>query len=195
MKPTTPLRLITTCAAVLIFPALACAHTNLAGAQSWSSGLAHPWLGWDHLIAAMAVGLWAAQLEGAMRWAAPAGFVGAVACGAALGMGGFLTTGTEPMIVISVITLGLLVARAMHLGVASAISLVACFGLFHGFAHGAETAPSGNPAGYLAGLVAATAALHVAGFVAGRSAQKLSSALPRALGAACAGAGVLLLFY
>ena len=56
--------------ALFLSPALAFAH----GGHDHSgllAGVAHPITGLDHLLAMLAVGLWAAQQSGAARWALP----------------------------------------------------------------------------------------------------------------------------
>ena len=46
-------------AGMLLTPLLAHAHQSAAG-HSWAAGFSHPWLGWDHLLVMLAVGIWAA---------------------------------------------------------------------------------------------------------------------------------------
>src|SRR5262249_61821208 len=74
-----PLALLATCA-----PALA--HTGLEHAGSFASGFAHPWTGLDHVLALLAVGLWAGLTGGRALWAWPAAFVSAMVAGGALGV-------------------------------------------------------------------------------------------------------------
>ena len=62
------------------------------GTASLASGLAHPLGGLDHLLAMLAVGLFAARQRGGARWMLPAGFVLAMLGGAALSAG----TGCRP---------------------------------------------------------------------------------------------------
>ena len=54
----------------LTFSSMAYAHPGHAMA-----GLVHPFLGIDHLLAMVAVGVWASQLGGRARWMLPAIFV------------------------------------------------------------------------------------------------------------------------
>lgn len=186
-------RLLAAGVATLAFPALLHAHTQGAPIYDCASGLAHPFHGWDHLLALVAVGLWAAQLGGAARWQVPVAFAGAMACGAALGTAGSLPAGVETIVVTSILILGLLTAAARRPRVALGVALVALLGLGHGLAHGAEMPPGATAAGYGAGLVLATVALQTVGFAVGHAARRTSASLPRALGAACAAAGCVLL--
>lgn len=50
---------------------LAQAHPG-HGPAGFVTGFIHPLTGWDHLMAMLAVGLWASQLGGRARWALPA---------------------------------------------------------------------------------------------------------------------------
>src|SRR5436190_20347349 len=54
-------------------PALA--HTGIEHAVSFASGFAHPWTGIDHMLAMVAVGLWAGINGGRALWTWPAAFV------------------------------------------------------------------------------------------------------------------------
>ncbi|WP_260427457.1 HupE/UreJ family protein, partial [Pseudomonas aeruginosa] len=61
--------------ALLAAPALAFAHPG-HGEHGLVAGLAHPLTGLDHLLAMFAVGLWAAQQQGAARLALYGGVLG-----------------------------------------------------------------------------------------------------------------------
>ncbi|MCP9628840.1 HupE/UreJ family protein [Rhodopseudomonas palustris] len=178
--------------ALAVVPGLAEAHTglHLVGADGAAAGFAHPFLGADHLLAMVAVGLWAASLGGRARWLVPASFVALMALGAALGGFAVALPAVEPMIALSVIALGVLIALSVQVPVAAAAALVASFGLFHGAAHGAEMPAMVSPLAYGAGFVVATALLHGVGL-------GLGALLPRApvlkfAGGAIAAAGVAL---
>lgn len=193
MKISAPLRLLAGVATMLALPALAHAHSQSALVYDCAAGLAHPWHGWDHLAAMLAVGVWAAQLGGRARWLLPAMFVSVMACAAALGARGFTPSGLEPLLATSVLVLGLVIAAALRPSLGTGVALVAFFAAGHGFAHGAEIPAAAQAAPYAAGFILATAALHLGGLVAGLLALRISALLPRALGAACAATGFLLL--
>jgi len=176
-------------------PSLALAHPGHEGHDfgwDFSAGLAHPFSGWDHLLAMIAVGLWAAQLGGRARWLVPASFVGLMALGAALGEAGLAFAGLEQGIAASVLALGLLVAGAVRLPVAAGMALVGLFALFHGLAHGGEMPASAAGLNYGFGFIAATALLHAAGLGAGALAARRSTLLPRLAGGAIAVSALLL---
>lgn len=189
------LRRLALCAATLA-PLSAFAHPGHEGHDfTWdfSAGLAHPLTGWDHLLAMLAVGLWAWQLGGRARWAVPASFVVAMTLGAALGRAGLHVPGLEPAIAASVLALGLLVATAARLPLAASAALVALFAAFHGLAHGAEMPAGATALGYGLGFVLATAALHAAGLALGLLTARQSERLAKYAGATVAVCGAILL--
>ncbi|WIX02379.1 HupE/UreJ family protein [Pseudomonas sp. AR5] len=177
---------------LLLSPALAFAHPghDHAGVMS---GLAHPLFGLDHLLAMLAVGLWAAQQQGAARWALPLTFVATMLFGGLLGFAGIEMPLMETGIAGSVLALGLLVALAVRPPVAIAVGLTALFAASHGVAHGLELPALSSPWGYAAGFVAATAALHAAGYAVARSLPQAAAPLVRIAGVASALTGAWLL--
>ena len=177
----------------LLAPLPALAHP---GHESFSfmSGLAHPVNGVDHLLAMFAVGLLASMKGGRALWLWPLSFVGVMIAGAALGMNGLVLPFLEPVIILSVLILGLALALRAEVGVAAGAAMIAVFALFHGNAHGAE-APAGAALTYIAGFSVATALLHLLGLGLGVvfNTPRLQPVL-RVSGAAMACAGALLFF-
>lgn len=186
-------RALLTLAALL--PTAALAHTG-AGAHGspFVSGLAHPVFGADHLLAMVAVGLFAAMSGGAARLAYPASFLGAMILGGALGYGGAALPAVEPAILASVIILGAVIALAARPPLALACGVIALFGVAHGYAHGLE-GPALGGALYGAGFALSTAALHLAGLLIGSAAGAASRpAIARGLGGLTCLAGAFLVF-
>lgn len=159
-------RLLTLAALLAPMPALA--HEGGAQAHGFFIGFLHPVGGLDHVLAMVAVGLWAGLLSGRANWALPAGFLGAMVLGFGLGAGGFGLPMVEAGILASVIILGALVAAAARFPLVVAVPLVAVFGLLHGHAHGTEMVGQGA-LGYAAGFILATAALHGLGLFGARA--------------------------
>ncbi len=176
-------------AAVALFAGSAAAHSLDPGASSFSGGLAHPFLGLDHLLAMVAVGLWAAQLGGRAKWAIPAAFVAASAGGAVLAWAGGTLPHADAAITLSVLVLGLFVALRQKSTLPAATAIAGAFALFHGFAHGLEMPPTAWPGWDAAGFVIGTALLHAAGVVGGMLARRSAPYV----GAAIAASGILLL--
>lgn len=159
-------RLLTLAALLAPMPALA--HESGAHVHGVLAGFLHPIGGLDHVLAMVAVGLWAGLLCGRASWALPAGFLGAMVLGFGLGAGGFGLPMVEAGILASVIILGALVAAAARFPLVVAVPLVAVFGLLHGHAHGTEMVGQGA-LGYAAGFILATAALHGLGLFGARA--------------------------
>ena len=169
------------------------AHVPSAAGAGWAEGLAHPFSGLDHVLAMVAVGLWAAQMERRLAWLLPLAFPAVMAGGAVLAALGFAVPGVEAGIAGSVMVLGLLVALAARPSVAVAATVVGFFALFHGHAHGTELPMTADPWLYGAGFVLATALLHGIGLVFGSAARRpVGRPLVRLAGAAVSAAGVVL---
>jgi urease accessory protein len=181
------------CALAVALPGAAFAHSGHDLGTSLTSGFLHPLTGPDHVLAMVSVGLWAAMSGRPANWAWPSSFVAAMLAGFALAANGFHLPFVEPMILASVITLGLVTALAFRPTPAFAAGLVALFGLFHGFAHGAETGDA-NLTGFGGGFIAATIALHVAGIGLGLGLCRFGPKLARMAGLAVAGSGLILAF-
>jgi len=178
--------------ALFLSPAVAFAHAGHDHAGIMA-GLAHPLFGLDHLLAMLAVGLWAAQQSGAARWALPLTFVASMLVGGLLGFKGVQIPLMETGIAASVLAFGLLVAVAMRLPLLVSISMTALFALTHGVAHGLELPALASPWGYAAGFVVATAALHASGYALVRLLPQAAAPVVRVLGAASAVTGAWLL--
>jgi urease accessory protein len=135
-------------------------HQELGGLMR---GFQHPFGGLDHILAMLAVGLWAAQLGGVARWSVPLAFVGVMILGGMVGMIGLEMPFAEQGILLSDLLLGAIVLGAIRLPLAVSMSIVSIFAVFHGYAHGAEMPTSISVWEYAAGFVGATALLHSCG--------------------------------
>ena len=176
-----------------VLPVVASAHTFGARGAGFLAGGLHPFIGVDHLLAMVAVGLWAAQLGGRALWLVPATFVASLVVGALLAYGGVALPAVETAVMLSLLVIGSLVATAAHLPTGAGMALVAAFALFHGHAHGSELPQAANAWAYLAGFTGATALLHASGVAAARRLRGAMGWLVRGAGAVVAGAGVWLL--
>jgi urease accessory protein len=136
---------------------------------SFLAGLTHPVLGLDHFLAMVSVGVVSAIIGGRAIWTVPATFVAMMAVGGLVGRGdlGLGATAIETGIAISVILLGVVIAAQQQLEIRIAMGAVAFFGLFHGYAHGAEIPTIARPALYAVGFLVGTALLHLSGVVIG----------------------------
>jgi len=181
-------------AATVGFSTAALAHVGDHSHMSFTEGLLHPFTGLDHVLAMVAVGLWASQLGGRALWLLPLTFPAVMAIGAALGLSGVTLPWVEIGIAGSVMVLGAVVALALRPSLAISIPLIGAFALLHGYSHGIEL-PAGVPAlTYGAGFIAATLVLHAigiaTGLIAGRPPVRFAA---RTAGGAIAVLGVVLL--
>src|ERR1700682_3205980 len=151
-----------------MLPGLAAAHVGHgdAGSGLWA-GILHPIFGLDHVVAMVAIGIWAAQRGAPAIWVLPITFPVAMALGAVLGALDAPIPGIELGIALSAIALGLMVALSIRLPLRVAGLLVAVFAIFHGYAHGAELPGSANAISYSVGFVLATGMLHLLGIMLG----------------------------
>lgn len=159
-------------------------HAHGAGLVA---GLSHPFGGLDHLLAMVAVGLWAAQKGGRALWLLPATFVSIMALGGVMGVSGVALPGMEMGIVLSVMAFGLLIALQSRWSLHVACVTAGFFALFHGAAHGVEMPLAASPWGYGFGMIAATVLLHGAGVLAG---MKLRQVILRVTGGVISMAGL-----
>jgi urease accessory protein len=182
-------------ALLVLAPALAQAHPGHDG-TGFAHGFAHPLSGLDHILAMLAVGLWAAQLGGRAFWVVPATFLSVMTLGGALGMAHVGLPFVEQGILLSVLVLGVLIAAAVRLPLVASAAIVGLFALCHGFAHGAEMPETAAGFTYGAGFALATALLHGSGMLAGLMTRKIAEAQwMRVAGAAIAVGGVMLCFH
>jgi len=184
-------------AALTMVPALASAHTGVGSTLGFAHGFGHPIGGIDHILAMVAVGIFAANLGGRALWAVPLTFMALMAVGGALGIAGMPLPFVEVGIALSIVVLGLVVAVRYEWPVAAAMTLVGLFAIFHGHAHGTEMPVDASGAAYALGFVLATGLLHIAGIATGvgirGAGERYSYRIAQAGGVAVAFAGVLVL--
>lgn len=152
-------------------------------------GAAHPFSGLDHLLAMLAVGLWAAQNGGRWLWALPLTFVTLMQAGALGAMAGWNFPYAEQAILGSLLFFGLMVASACPAGKIGGGLLVAVFAVFHGYAHTVEMPATLNSFSYSLGFLLSTALLHCVGIGA---ATLVKQQLTRLMGVGIAFSGVCL---
>lgn len=192
--PLRPLASLALLAAFALAAPLAQAHEGAGLAGGFMSGFAHPLLGWDHVVAMLAVGLWGAFLGAPALWLLPVVFPLVMAAGGALGVLGVPLPAVEIGIAVSAIALGGVVAGALRPPLWVAALLVALFAIFHGHAHGTELPQAANPLAYSLGFVVATGALHLAGIALGLLTRWPAGRIAvRGMGAGIALLGVLFL--
>ncbi len=151
------------------------AHALMSEATSWFAGFAHPLLGSDHLLAMLAVGLWAAQQGGSRLWQLPIAFLSMMLLGAMLGQAGLSLPLVEAGIASSLLVLGLMLTFAIRLSIVPSMLIVGLFAVFHGYAHGAEMPLTLAVIDYALGFMLATAVLHGLGIALGLLARNVQN--------------------
>lgn len=167
------------------------AHTFGAEGAGWWNGVVHPLIGPDHLLAMVAVGIWAVQLGGTAIWRLPLAFVGMMSLAAVAAAYGPVLPFLETGIALSVLILGGLVLYAARLPVGLDLLAIASLAVFHGYAHGLEMPEADSALLYGLGFVFSTVLLHLLGIVLALGARRVPG-LARLGGLSIALAGVYL---
>jgi len=152
---------------ILFFVSSAEAHVQHGGTMGFTTGFCHPWSGWDHILAMIAVGVWGVQLGQPAIWLLPVTFPVIMSIGGFLGLAGIPLPGTEIGIGLSALLLGIMVAAEARPPLWLAVTMVGIFGLYHGHAHGTELPPNQDGLSYSIGFVIATGCLHGVGITFG----------------------------
>jgi urease accessory protein len=143
------------------------AHTGEGYGGGFLSGFTHPILGWDHVAAMVAVGLWGAFLGAPAIWILPVVFPLVMALGAVAGIAGIPVPAIETGIALSSVVLGLMIVFAAKPPIWVAAIIVGAFAIFHGYAHGTELPSTANAFAFSVGFVVATGLLHLIGIAFG----------------------------
>jgi urease accessory protein len=151
----------------LLTPSIALAHVGVGDTSGVAHGFMHPVSGLDHVLAMVAVGMFAAPLGGRALWLVPLAFMTMMALGGTLGIPGVGMPYLELGIGLSVVMLGAALALALAPPLAVAMALAGLFAIFHGMAHGAEMPVTASALAYGLGFITATAMLHAIGIAFG----------------------------
>ncbi len=168
-------------AITLLIPNLASAHTGVGDTSGYWHGLTHPISGLDHILAMVAVGLWAAQMGGKALWMVPSAFLLAMSASSAIGHFGLPLPGVEQGILASDFILGLLLLFAARLPLALSTGIVGILAVFHGYAHGAEMPETASGLAYGFGFIISTALLHLTGMGVGLAIDRYQPKLQQLL--------------
>ncbi|WP_111497662.1 MULTISPECIES: HupE/UreJ family protein [Marinobacter] len=158
----------------------------------FASGLMHPLLGLDHLLAMAAIGLWSIRQGNVMKYGTPLFVIGGMFLGAGVAWAGLSVPGVETGIALSVLLAGVLLATLVRLPTAVGGTLVVAFMMCHGYAHAAEMPAGAHIAAYMAGFALATLGITLAGRGLGALLMKTDSRITRGIGAILAATGAVL---
>jgi urease accessory protein len=170
-----------------LVPTAVLAHSGHSDAIGVIHGFMHPLGGLDHVLAMVAVGVFAFVLGGRALWLVPTSFLGAMVLGFLLGAGGVGVPFVELGIALSSIVIGAAAAWGKPIPVAAAMGLVGVFAVFHGHAHGAEMPANAAGVEYALGFIFATALLHLGGIAAAIGVSRLVGTYGRPIAQAVAG--------
>jgi urease accessory protein len=180
-----------------IAPTTVWAHSAAGAHAGVYPGMLHPFSGFDHLLVMLGVGLLAWLLGGKALWRLPLTFVAVMGISAMLAADQLPIPGVETALALTVLLMGLLLARGAALPIALAWPLVAGFAVLHGVAHGSELPADAAGLAFGVGFILATALLHGIGVLTGLALQTLGQStgqlLGRAVGLAMSISGALLL--
>lgn len=143
------------------------AHSGAHGEQTMLSAFAHPFLGWDHVLTMLAVGLLAAKNQATLRrLTLPVLFLLSLLLGSvfALFFQGIAFSGMELSLALSVTLCGFALLKPQAFQAHGALVLV--LGLLHGWAHGVELLASSHASSIsiMAGMLLGSACLHGLGY-------------------------------
>jgi urease accessory protein len=126
---TRTLRVVCAALACALVAAGADAHPLHISGTGFAAGFGHPFLGLDHVLAMLAVGLWAAQHEDRRAWwLVPSSFVVMMAAGGVLGLAG-VALPSEIGIAGSLLILGGLLALSVRLPLVAGALTVGLFAI------------------------------------------------------------------
>ncbi len=139
------------------------AHTGEHGVYDFVSGFTHPWLGVDHTLVMLALGICAARCGAQLRWQLALGFMVLMALGATAAAAGLQLASAEFGVALSVVFMGVLLHRPTLKLTQGSMLLLAMFALLHGFVHVEDVTQSENLVQYTLGFLTATALLQALG--------------------------------
>ena len=170
---------------------------QIAQSHGLRAGFLHPFLGIDHLLAMVAVGLLSVQAGGTSLWRGPVSFLTGTALGGAIGLMNLPVPGIEILIAMSLVALGLALTTKAPQQMVVLYSSFLVFGFFHGHAHGTEASSLSQATSYLVGFLLGSIILHATGVMLGliamRSGRTFENYSLRISGAAVAMTGLVLI--
>ena len=167
------------------FAPFAQAHMVTSESMGLVSGLIHPLTGADHVLAALAAGIWVAVSRGTHVQSVVAAFLGMLGVGALAGFAAAPLGLVEPAIALSVIAMGALIVLRVSLPGLLAPAVVGGFALFHGYAHASGLPMMVSSVWYMLGVLMATACLLASGVALGRWLAKSGSRVPLGITGGC----------
>ncbi|MCF6311793.1 MAG: HupE/UreJ family protein [Verrucomicrobiales bacterium] len=143
-------------------------HVMNTDKHPFIGGFSLPFHGVDHVLAMVVVGLWAATVSSKKRrWVFPASFMAFMVLGMVMGFARLPIPYVETGIWVSVVAMGLLLAVLGKIPNQIVAVLVGAFGIFHGYACGAEIPNAWSPWSFGLGVIGCTLGLISVGMFIG----------------------------
>lgn len=178
-----------------LLPVAAAAHPQYVEVSGWLDGIAHPFSGMGHVLAMLAVGIWAAQQGGRAIYTLPVAFVLCMTAGSQLTLLAIDSAYVEYGIGSSLLVVGVLIVAAAKLSLPISALVIGAFAVFHGYEHGLGMPADLRGGVFVPGFICATLLLHVIGIGLGKGLLRFGpDSLLRGLGGilALGGMGLLL---
>lgn len=164
-------------AALIAFSDAALAHTGLLPTDGFVHGFQHPFLGLDHFLAMLGLGLWASNQSRLLAKQAIGVFLLFMTVGALLGLAGIGFAYVETAILVSLLLVGMALSfGTARLPEAIILTSIAAFAAMHGLAHCSEMPLDASAYAYIAGIVSGTAVSHFSGLALGWITRRVNAA-------------------
>lgn len=147
----------------VLFSSLVQAHEPGVFTNDLLHGFAHPFAGWDHLFLIFGVGVYSAVSVARSGLLLPLLLLCGMLAGAVSGVFELTLPAVEPMVAMSLVLTGGLIALNARPRMGLLLAMVAVSGVFHGHLHVIEAAPHSDLPGYATGFLLASALLTVLG--------------------------------
>ena len=144
------------------------AYSHILEGIGFEGGIRHPFLGIDHFLCMLAVGMWGMLIGGRSIWMLPVVFPLIMGLGIYIGvLPNQLYLYQELAIALSLTVIGSAIALNFKPKEFITILIVSFFAIFHGYAHGMEVPLASNPNLYIIGSMVGTSIIHIMGIVLG----------------------------
>lgn len=163
----------------LVWSELAEAHPALNHVDNFAQGMIHPFTGWDHITAMIALGIWVAQRRIRYPWILLLSFAIGMVQARFAAMGAFYGSFLETVLTTSIIFFGLIISGLIQLPATISFGILCIAMFFHGQLHGIEVPGKGVFEPYIFGVCLGTFMLFLGGVAAGVCAR--DSAIPQTL--------------
>lgn len=177
--------------ALLFIPVLTFAHGSHG--SGFVAGFTHPIFGLDHSLTILGIGILGASLDMKNWYLYLISFWIPMVIGGILGVGQEATLIIEKIIAFSVILVGYFISFKPNNQKYLLLGLMAIFGFFHGFAHGAEMPETTTIFKYISGYSLGTVLLFLIGSVFYSKVSKVKNidSLMKIIGGFLIGAGTI----